>query len=219
MEDTSFTSDISWVPIRGCNSGMKFERRRGVSVIIATLMLIAISVAAGIILYVFMGGLAGAFTQNGGQPVTEKLIIQSYNFELSPGACGCSQEVLQMFLLNPGPATTKISAVYFNGVLMTLTSPFENAQALSVLNDEAFTAPSSALVQDFTNGLCTATAGTAGEICFTTTTPDVTYAPTTVGQVVITFSSTVTYGSGNTVKIVSSTGAVNVFTVESGIAG
>jgi hypothetical protein len=198
---------------------MKFQRRRGVSVIIATLLLIAISVSAAIIVYVFIGGLAGNLTQNGGQPVTEKLTIQSYNFALSPGACACAQQVLEIFLLNPGPALTKVSSVYFDGVLLTVSTPFEGATALSGLNDNAYTAPSTTTLGDFTNGTCTATAGPAGDICFTNTGTNITYAVTTVGQIVITFSSAVTYGSGHTVKVVSSTGAVNVFTVVSGISG
>jgi flagellin-like protein len=198
---------------------MKFQRKRGVSVIIATLLLIAITVSAAIIVYVFVGGLAGNLTQNGGQPVTEKLTIQSYNFALSPGACACAQQVLELFLLNPGPAITKISAVYFDGALMTLSTPFTGSAALSGLNDNAYTAPSTTLVNDFTTAACTATAGPAEDICFTSTTPDITYSVTSVGQVVITFSSAVAYGSGHTVKVVSSTGAVNVFTVVSGISG
>ena len=200
--------------------GTKFRRGRGVSVIVATLILIAISVAAAVIVYVFVGGLAGNLTQNGGQPVTEKLTIQSYNFALSPGACACSQQVLQIFLLNPGPAMTKISAVYFDGTLLSLqaTNP-TGATLLSSINDFAYTAPSTTLVSDFTTAACTATAGPAATICFTSATADTTYAVTSVGQVVITFSSAVTYGSGHTVKVVSSTGAVNVFTVVAGISG
>jgi flagellin-like protein len=198
---------------------MKFQRKRGVSVIIATLLLIAITVSAAVIVYVFVGGLAGNLTRNGGQPVTEHLNIQSYNFELSPGTCACAQQVLEIFLLNPGPATTIISAVYFDGALLTLSTPFEGAAALSGLNDNAYTAPSTTTVGDYTNGVCTATAGAAGDICFTNTATDVTYAVGAVGQIVITFNSAVAYGSGHTVKVVSSTGAVNVFTVEAGIAG
>src|SRR5271156_3645876 len=102
---------------------MKFSRKRGVSVLIATLLLIAISVSAAIILYVFVGGLAGNLTRNGGQSVTEHLGIQSFNFQISPGSCGCAQQVLEIFLLNPGPAATTISGVYFDGALLTLTAP------------------------------------------------------------------------------------------------
>ena len=198
---------------------MKFQRKRGVSVVVATLLMIAITVSAGVIVYVFLGGLAGNLTQNGGQPVTEKLTIQAYNFALSPGACACAQQVLEIFLLNPGPAITKISAVYFDGALMTLSTPFTGATALSGLNNNAYTAPSTTTVNDFTTGACTATAGPAGDICFSSATTDTTYSVTSVGQIVMTFSSAVTYGSGHTVKVVSSTGAVNVFTVVSGISG
>jgi FlaG/FlaF family flagellin (archaellin) len=69
---------------------MKFQRRRAVSVVIATLLLVAISVTAGVLVYVFVNGLAGNLTQSGGQPVTEKLLIQSHTFALSPGACACA---------------------------------------------------------------------------------------------------------------------------------
>lgn len=198
---------------------MRFESRRAVSVIVATLILVAISVTAGIIVYVFVGGLAGSLTQNGGQPVTEKLQIQSYTFELSPGACACSQQVLEMFFLNPGPAVTKVSAVYFDGVLLTLSTPFTAATSLSTINDNAYTAPTTTLVNDYTTGTCTATAGPSGDLCFTSATTKTSYSVGDVGQIVITFSSAVTYGSGHTVKVVSTTGATNVFTVVSGIAG
>ncbi len=200
---------------------MRSEGRPGVSVIVATLLLIAISVAAAIIVYVFVGGLAGNLTQNGGQPVTEKLTIQSYNFALSPGACGCAQYVLQIFLFNPGPAITKISAVYFDGTLLALQSaPFLGPDvSLAGLNDQAYTAPSTTLVNDYANAACTSTAGSPTSICFTSTTPKTSYSVEDVGQVVITFSSPIAYGTGHTVKVVSTTGAVNVFTVTSGISG
>jgi hypothetical protein len=186
---------------------MKSYRRRGVSVIVATLLLIAISVAAAIIVYVFVGGLAGGLTQNGGQPVTEKLIIQSYNFQITPGSCGCSQQILEIFLLNPGPALTKISTVYFDGVLMTATTP--PIVDTPLVNNAFYEVPSTT----------TMTSGTAGDFHFSSNSQFFSYAVTSVGQIVITFTSPVTYGSGHTVKVVSSTGAVNVFTVEAGISG
>lgn len=186
---------------------MNFQRKRGVSVIIATLLLIAISVSAAIILYVFVGGLAGNLTQNGGQPVTEHLSIQSYNFEISPGTCGCAMQVVEIFLLNPGPATTKISAVYFDGVLLTLgTPPIVNT---ALVNDQYFLLPST------TTMASTAT----GDLYFSANTQQNTYTVTSVGQVVITFTTAVAYGGGHTVKVVSSTGATNVYTVVSGISG
>src|SRR5438445_227478 len=59
---------------------MKFQTRRGISPIIATLLLIAIAVAASIVVYVFVTGLAGNLTTGGGQQTTERLQMQSYNF-------------------------------------------------------------------------------------------------------------------------------------------
>ena len=186
----------------------KFRRGRGVSAIVATLLLIAISVAAAVIVYVFVGGLAGNLTQNGGQPVTEKLSIQSFNFEISPGTCGCAQQVLEIFLLNPGPALTQVSAVYFDGALMTVTTPIPIVD-VSLVNDAAYLIPSTT----------TMLSGAAGKIHFSANSQLSSYSVTSVGQIVITFTSAVAYGSGHTVKVVSSTGATNVYTVVSGIAG
>jgi hypothetical protein len=186
---------------------MIFNKRRGVSVLIATLLLIAISVTAGIIVYVFVGGLAGQLTRNSGQSVNEKLSIQSFNFQISPGSCGCGQEVLEMYLLNPGPTATIISAVYFDGVLLTLTTPPTSNTAL--VNDAFYLLPSTT----------TMASTTAGDLYFSANTQQSAYSVTSVGQVVITFTSAVTYGSGHTVKVVSTTGAQNVFTVEAGISG
>ena len=61
---------------------MKMDRRgrKGVSVIIATLLLIAISVAAGIIVYDFVNGLAGGLTSSNGSQVTQQLQLQAYAF-------------------------------------------------------------------------------------------------------------------------------------------
>lgn len=190
---------------------MRFQRRRGVSVIVATLILIAISVSAAVILYVFVSGLAGNLTRNGGQSVTEHLNIQSFNFQISPGTCGCAEEILEMFLLNPGPSTTTISAVYFDGALLTLNGGAANPPTANaaLVNDAFYVVPSSTILESTA----------AGDIYFSVNTQLSTYSVTGVGQLVITFTTAATYGSGHTVKVVSSTGAQNVFTVEAGISG
>ena len=186
---------------------MKFQRKRGVSVVVATLLMIAITVSAGIIVYVFVGGLAGNLTRSGGQSVTERLSIQSFNFAISPGTCDCAQEVLEMYLLNPGPASTVIASVYFDGALLTLgTPPVSNTP---LVNDAFYMLPSTT----------TLASTTAGDIYFSANTQQSSYPVTSVGQLVITFTAAVTYGSGHTVKVVSSTGAQNAFTVEAGISG
>ena len=201
---------------------MKFQRKRGVSVIVATLLLIAISVSAAIIVYVFVGGLAGNLTQNGGQPVTEKLIIQSFNFALTPTSCACVQQILEIFLLNNGPAITKVSAVYFDGVLQTLAAAPTANTALATGN--AYYTSAAGEIQDFTTAACTATAGTAGDFCSTVAGSAThgfgqLYNVGDTGQLIIAFSSAEAYGVGHTVKVVSSTGAQNVYTVEAGISG
>jgi hypothetical protein len=203
---------------------MKFQRRRGVSVIIATLLLIAIAVAAGIIVYVFVNGLAGSLTQGGGQQTTERLQMQSFNFALSPQACACSGQILQIFLLNSGSASTTISTVYYDGNLLAVVAPVTaatliNSIGYSAVAGNAYTAPTTTLVNDFTTATCTATNGAAATMCFTAITPKTTYATGDVGQVVIPLSPAATAGTSHTIKVVSTTGATFVFSVTTGRAG
>jgi archaeal type IV pilus assembly protein PilA len=203
---------------------MKFQQQKGISPIIATLLLIAIAVAASIIVYVFVNSLAGGLTQGGGAQTTERLQMQSYNFALSPPAnggtaCGCTGQVLEMFLLNSGSSSTSVSAVYFDGTLMTLSTPTTTNTALSGINNNAYTAPVGTTVNDLATTACTAGGSVAATICFTAPTTDTSYASGTVGQVVITFSAPVTAGTSHTVKVVSSTGATFVFAVTSGRSG
>jgi hypothetical protein len=199
---------------------MKFRRSRGVSVIVATLVLIAISVSAAVIVYVFVGGLAGNLTQNGGQPVTEHLSIQSFNFQISPGTCGCSEQILEIFLLNQGPATTKISAVYYDGNLVTAGPGMNGIGTFPIAAGSQFTISTNSYTWFAATSASTLTSTTAGTIFFGNS-PAVmqTYTPTQVGQVVICLAAAASYGGGHTVKVVSSTGAQNVFTVEAGISG
>ncbi len=192
---------------------MKFQKRRGVSVIVATLLLIAISVSAAIVVYVFVGGLAGQLTQNGGGQVKEQLSLQSYTFAINPGTCGCADSLLEIFLINNGPATTTISALYVNGALVTkLTSiPISTStQALSGCPCWIGMTAQSTL------------GGTSSAFYFNNTpspSTQYTYSPTNTGQVVVGLSSAATYGAGYTIKIISSTGATNVFSAIAGETG
>lgn len=197
---------------------MKFQRRKGVSVIIATLLLIAISVAAGIIVYVFVSGLAGGLTTGGGQQTTERLQMQSYNWLLSPQACACTGQILQIFLTNSGSSSTTISAIYEDG-LQTLATPFTAATLISGINTNAYTAPSTTLVNDFTTATCTATNGAASTMCFTAVTTKTSYSVGDVGQIVLPWSPAATPGTSHLIKVVSTTGATFVFSVTSGRAG
>jgi hypothetical protein len=201
---------------------MKFQRRPGVSVIIATLLLIAIAVAAGIIVYVFVNGLAGGLTQRGGQQTTERLQIQSFNFQLNPTSCVCSQQILQMFLLNSGSSATTISSVYYDGVTQTLA--IAPLAMTAIANNKAYYTSSAGLIQDFNNGSCTATAGSAANFCSTvagsgTNGFGLLYNTGDTGQLVIVLSPAATAGTSHTVKVISTTGATYVFSVTAGRTG
>ncbi len=203
---------------------MNFQRRKAVSPIIATLLLIAIAVAASIIVYVYVNSLAGGLTQGGGQQTTERLQMQSYNFLLSPPApnsgtaCGCSGQVLELFLLDSGSSSTTISSVYYDGVLLTLSTPVTANTALSTINNNAYTAPSTTTVNDLAT-TCSTGASAAGTICFSAATTNLSYTAGSVGQVVITFSAAASPGTSHTVKVVSATGATYVFAVTAGRIG
>jgi len=201
---------------------MKFRNRKGVSVIIATLLLIAITVAAGIIVYVFVNGLAGNLTSGGGQQTTERLQMQGYTFAVSPHSCACAGQVLQIYLANSGSASTTISAIYYDGTLMTLTAPFTAQTAISSIvgvNTIAYTAPSTTVLDDWSAGTCSTTTSTLGDICFTAITTMLPYSVGNVGQIVIPFSPAPTAGTSHTVKVVSTTGATYVFSVTVGRSG
>jgi len=59
--------------------GKRFTNR-GISTIIAALLLIAISIAAGVLLYVFSIGLMGSLQGSGGQQMKDEVIIEAYQW-------------------------------------------------------------------------------------------------------------------------------------------
>jgi len=88
---------------------MQFRRRRAVSPIIATLLLIAIAVAAGIIVYVFVNSISGNLTQQGGQQVSDQVSMDAYTFSTLTNPV--------MVLRNVGSSSVTIASVYFDGNL------------------------------------------------------------------------------------------------------
>jgi len=64
--------------------GKRFTNR-GVSVIIAALLLIAIAVAAAVLLYVFSIGLMGSLSSSGGSQTKDQLIMAAYNWNTAAG--------------------------------------------------------------------------------------------------------------------------------------
>lgn len=95
---------------------MRFTRRRAVSPIIATLLLIAIAVAAGIIVYVFVNSISGNLTQQGGQQVADQLSMDAYSAPTS-GTTPCTAPCVYVVLRNVGSTTLTISQIYFDGNL------------------------------------------------------------------------------------------------------
>ena len=87
----------------------KRYNNRAVSAIIAALLLIAITVAAAILLYVFSIGLLGSLQSGGGQQTKEQLIMEAYAWN-PPTA-------LTLTLRNVGPATIQFADEFINGVV------------------------------------------------------------------------------------------------------
>ena len=88
----------------------KHYNKRAVSAIIAALLLIAITVAAAILVYVFSIGLLGSLQSGGGQQTKEQLIMEAYTWTGTP---------LSMTIRNVGPAQVQFADVFINGVAQT----------------------------------------------------------------------------------------------------
>jgi flagellin-like protein len=162
---------------------LKFTHRRAVSPIIATLLLIAIAVAAGIVVYVYVNSLAGGLTGSGGQQVSQQLQMQAYNFAPQTYSAGkiANGQVLDVFLENTGSSSLSIANVYFDGTALTewattanaygknlyLPNSAQNCFALipSTVSLTFLTTPITSI-----SGTSTTCTGSAGVVCNTTTT-------------------------------------------------
>jgi len=74
-------------------------------------LLIAIAVAAGIIVYVYVNSLAGGLTGGGGQQVSDQLSLDAYNYKTI--ASGPT-----ITMRNTGSGTVTVSDVFFDGALV-----------------------------------------------------------------------------------------------------
>ena len=170
---------------------MKPLGRSAISPIIATLLLIAIAVSAGIIVYVFVTGLAGTLTASGGSQVTEQLSMDANVY--SPVASGVA-----VYVRNTGTATVTLdcnsgtgvcAGVFFDGLTVTDTHTGFSGTACQALAT-AYTIP-------------------VGTVCYfsITTTPT---GNTAASQ---------TSGTSHAIKVVTKTGGTFVFTVIAGRSG
>lgn len=166
------------------------KRSLGVSPIIATLLLIAITVAAGVIVYVFVGGVVGNLTQGGGQQTGQQIELTSYAFSTSSGAtCGSLTGVttggscIVLSFKNTGGSSATIDSIYVNGQLLTLEGSQTGCSTIAVLAD--------------CDGLGLATTGTGGT--------GYTGVPSGIAG-----------GSSNSLKIVTSSGGLFTYTIVAG---
>jgi flagellin-like protein len=99
----------------------KFKvRRKALSPVIATLLMVAIAVAAAIITYVWAMGLLGGLMGTGGTQTKEQLILEAYDWKAT-GA-------ISLIFRNVGSAQVSIAAVYLEG---TSLSPAASTVAIA----------------------------------------------------------------------------------------
>ncbi len=89
------------------------KNRKAVSPVIATLLMIAIAVAAAILVYVWSMGLIGTLQTGGGEQVKEQLMMEAYDWT----ATG----TLKIHLRNVGTTEVVVAAVYVEGVSNTMS--------------------------------------------------------------------------------------------------
>ena len=99
---------------------------KAVSQVIAALLLIAISVAAAVLVYVFSIGLLGSLQSSGGQQTKQQVIMEAYSWP----ATTAGGNPITMTLRNVGPSATEFSDAFINGVTAAPTgscAPFNTA--------------------------------------------------------------------------------------------
>ena len=212
---------------------MKFNHKRAVSPIIASLLLIAIAVAAGIIVYVYVNSLAGGLTgSGGGNQVAQETELAAYDFT----GRGSAQTVGNAFVVvvkDAGSSSVSISGVYFDGTPLTqytlssgyygnCTNLLTSCTVSTIVANQWFSVPATNAVS-FNAGYTTITLlDSAPNDGLSTTT----LTATTNAQVVFTIAGSgaaagtgAGAGTSHTIKIVTSTGGVSVFTVVAGRSG
>jgi len=120
----------------------KFKlNKRAVSPVIATLLMIAIAVAASIIVYVWSIGLLGGLMGGGGSQVKEQLIMEAYNWS--------GNGTLTFTLRNVGSSSVTVDSVYLGGnpldtdvgtaIPIGATQPFSYTAATGYTDGAAYT--------------------------------------------------------------------------------
>jgi flagellin-like protein len=216
---------------------MKFSRKRAVSPIIATLLLIAIAVAAGVLVYVYVNSLSGGLTSSNGNQVTQQMQLQSYSFNAIT-ARGTGQFV-EAFLENVGGSSVSISAIYFDGNALTewyvTAGNYGQYNMLPNSAQNCFMAipttvnPATVITTQSDSGSpssCTAVpssqACTVPNECVNvggSTAETLTVATQASVQLVIGLNTAQTAGTTHSIKVLTTSGGVSVFSVVSGRTG
>jgi len=82
------------------------SRKKGVSPVIAVLLMIAIAVAAAILVYVWSMGLIGTLTGGGGQQTREQIIVDAYTWK---------SDTMTLYFRNVGQTEVVLDAIYVSG--------------------------------------------------------------------------------------------------------
>jgi len=85
--------------------------KKAVSPVIATLLMIAVAVAASVIVYVWSAGLLGTLMGGGGAQVKEQLIMEAYDWTNTAS--------LTLHLRNVGSTEVKVAQIYVGGSAAT----------------------------------------------------------------------------------------------------
>jgi flagellin-like protein len=220
---------------------MKFDQKRAVSPIIASLLLIAIAVAAGIIVYVYVNSLAGNLTGSGGAQESQQIQLQAYSYTASGASSSGTGKIIDVYLTNVGSSSITIGNIYVDGNQLTewgnTGGVYDTTLMVPNTVGNCFAAVTTAVTfivgisgtQANSGGAATCT-GTAASAACTTTNPCLTTTPTTPaetltlaaqaqGQILIGLFTSQTSGTSHTIKIVTTTGGQEVFTVVAGRTG
>jgi len=103
--------------------------KKAVSPVIATLLMIAVAVAAAVIVYVWSAGLLGTLMGGGGSQVKEQLIVEAYSWPVGT--------TLTLYLRNTGSSPVIVSAVYVGGSVGSISEtpiPVGTSESLPVDN-------------------------------------------------------------------------------------
>ena len=125
--------------------------KKAVSPVIATLLMIAVAVAASVIVYVWSAGLLGTLMGGGGAQVKEQIIVEAYDW----GTLGS----LKLYIRNVGSTEVTIAQVYVGG-----------AQCSTSWNPVMPLAPKGSSTGTVTISGMTATGGTAYTVKIVTNT-------------------------------------------------